>query len=300
MQPHAGATLLNHPSHAGRAMFRLPHGSILPALPAWLPHVRPCMSCLPGERAHTACMLASCCRQSASHRGGCVRRWVATLSTSEGEAGLKRIGRLLYEAAGQFYLEDSKRRLALHGERRNPPPDLNARIAFKVPRLGHSLQPGRIEDERPACTCPSLAHNRPSAVPCKSVLVLYTNYVPYHAMLSVSGARLPHAAFSKGPIAHPCMQCMLDRPCSRWPLLRKCTHAAYRAQAAALSEFRADWATAVRTYETAYRELAKGAPTPATPLQRFAELAAVAEVVHLKVPLLACYLTLALFQKLAP
>ena len=54
-------------------------------------------------------------------------------------------------------------------------------------------------------------------------------------------------------------------------------------QAAALSEFRADWATAVRTYEAAYRELSKVAPAPTTPLQRFVELAAVAETLHLKV-----------------
>lgn len=54
-------------------------------------------------------------------------------------------------------------------------------------------------------------------------------------------------------------------------------------QAAALSEFRADWATAVRSYEAAYREIAKAVPSPNIQLQRFFELAAVAELLHLKV-----------------
>lgn len=56
-----------------------------------------------------------------------------------------------------------------------------------------------------------------------------------------------------------------------------------RAQTAALSEFRADFTTAVRSYEAAYRELGKLPPTPSTSVQRFVELAAVAEVIHLKV-----------------
>ena len=53
-------------------------------------------------------------------------------------------------------------------------------------------------------------------------------------------------------------------------------------QAAALAEFRADWATAVRTYQTAYAEVARCPVGGATPLQRWAELTAVAELVHLK------------------
>lgn len=54
------------------------------------------------------------------------------------------------------------------------------------------------------------------------------------------------------------------------------------AQAAALAEFRADWATAVKTYQTAYAELARAPRGGAAPLQRWAELCAVAELVHLK------------------
>ncbi len=54
-------------------------------------------------------------------------------------------------------------------------------------------------------------------------------------------------------------------------------------QAAALAEFRADWATAVRTYQAAYAELLRVDQAGPLPLQRWTELAAVAELVHLKV-----------------
>lgn len=57
-------------------------------------------------------------------------------------------------------------------------------------------------------------------------------------------------------------------------------------QAAALAEFRADWATAVRTYQAAYTELLRVDPAGPLPLQRWAELSAVAELVHLKVRVL--------------
>ena len=54
------------------------------------------------------------------------------LSAAEGEAGLRRLARLLHEAAGAFYLDDARRRLAAHAERRAPPPELSVRVAFKV------------------------------------------------------------------------------------------------------------------------------------------------------------------------
>ena len=54
------------------------------------------------------------------------------LSAAEGEAGLRRLARLLHEAAGAFYLDDARRRLAAHAERRAAPPELSARVAFKV------------------------------------------------------------------------------------------------------------------------------------------------------------------------
>ena len=59
-------------------------------------------------------------------------RWVLGLDVSEGEAGLRRLGRALYEAACAFYLGDARRRLALHAERRNPSPTTSTRVAFKV------------------------------------------------------------------------------------------------------------------------------------------------------------------------
>ena len=56
-------------------------------------------------------------------------------------------------------------------------------------------------------------------------------------------------------------------------------------QAGALAEFRANmnYETALRTYQTAYQELARIQPPGPSALQRFAELAAVAEQIHLKV-----------------
>ncbi len=41
-------------------------------------------------------------------------RWVISINTADGELALKRLGSTLYEAAGMFYLEDARRRLAVH------------------------------------------------------------------------------------------------------------------------------------------------------------------------------------------
>ena len=57
-------------------------------------------------------------------------------------------------------------------------------------------------------------------------------------------------------------------------------------QVAALAEFRADWATAVKTYQAAYLELLRINPVGQHPLQRWTELTSVAEIMHLKVLLL--------------
>ena len=54
-------------------------------------------------------------------------------------------------------------------------------------------------------------------------------------------------------------------------------------QAAALAEFRADWQTAVKSYQTAYAEVQQVAVGSVLPLQRWMELLAVAEQVHVKV-----------------
>lgn len=57
----------------------------------------------------------------------------------------------------------------------------------------------------------------------------------------------------------------------------------YCLQVAALAEFRADWATAVKTYQAAYLELLRIPQVGQLPLQRWTELTSVAEVMHLKV-----------------
>lgn len=62
----------------------------------------------------------------------CVHRCLVLLDRSEGEAGLRKLGRVLYEAAGQSYLDAARRRLSLHAERRIQTPELSARVAFKA------------------------------------------------------------------------------------------------------------------------------------------------------------------------
>ena len=54
------------------------------------------------------------------------------------------------------------------------------------------------------------------------------------------------------------------------------------AQAAALAEFRGDWAAAVKSYQAAYTELSRVNPAGPLPAQRWAELTAVAELINLK------------------
>ena len=54
-------------------------------------------------------------------------------------------------------------------------------------------------------------------------------------------------------------------------------------QAAALAEFRADWSTAVKTYQTAYAQVQKVQVNTVLPLQHWYELTRVAEEVHIKV-----------------
>eukprot|EP00884_Botryococcus_braunii_P005388 jgi/Botrbrau1/14850/Bobra.0326s0004.1 len=70
-----------------------------------------------------------------TRQAGIERKWVLGLDPGEGDAGLKRLGRALYEAAGSFYLDDARRRLAIQGERRQTPPALAARSAFKAAAL---------------------------------------------------------------------------------------------------------------------------------------------------------------------
>ncbi len=57
-------------------------------------------------------------------------------------------------------------------------------------------------------------------------------------------------------------------------------------QAGALAEFRADWSTAVKTYQTAYSQVQKVPLGTVLPLQHWYELTSVAEQMHIKV---GCY-----------
>lgn len=54
-----------------------------------------------------------------------------------------------------------------------------------------------------------------------------------------------------------------------------------------MAEFRADWATAVKTYQSAYAEIARVPFGPEHPMQRAFEVAAVAEQIHIKVRVLS-------------
>ena len=54
-----------------------------------------------------------------------------------------------------------------------------------------------------------------------------------------------------------------------------------------MAEFRADWATAVKTYQSAYAEIARVPFGPEHPMQRAFEVAAVAEQIHIKVGVLS-------------
>lgn len=116
-------------------------------------------------------------------QAGIDRRCLLSLNLAD-QAGLIKLGRTLHEQAGLFYLDESRRVLSLHAERRAPPPELNARVSFK---------------------------------------------------------------------------------------------------AGALAEFRADWSTAVKTYQTAYTQVQKVPLGSSLPLQHWYELTAVAEQVHIKV-----------------
>ena len=42
------------------------------------------------------------------------------------------LGKILYEAAGHYYLDSARRQLNLHAERRGMNPERSARVNFKV------------------------------------------------------------------------------------------------------------------------------------------------------------------------
>lgn len=58
-----------------------------------------------------------------------------TVPLSEGAAAFSSLGAALYEQAAAFYADDARRVLQSHAERRQPPPEANARTAFKVPEI---------------------------------------------------------------------------------------------------------------------------------------------------------------------
>lgn len=51
---------------------------------------------------------------------------------SEGASAWRALGSIVYEQAASFYAEDARRVLQAHADRRTPPPEANARTAFKV------------------------------------------------------------------------------------------------------------------------------------------------------------------------
>ena len=51
---------------------------------------------------------------------------------SEGADGFAALGAALYEQAAGFYADDARRVLQAHAERKQPPPEANARTAIKV------------------------------------------------------------------------------------------------------------------------------------------------------------------------
>ena len=60
--------------------------------------------------------------------------------------GLVKLGRSLHEQAGVYYLEESRRILSMHAERRSPPPELNARVSFKVLAPVHVVLQPHVDD----------------------------------------------------------------------------------------------------------------------------------------------------------
>ena len=59
-------------------------------------------------------------------------RYIVFFNPKEEGSSLKALGKLLYEAAGQFYLDSARRQLSLLTERRGITPERSARINFKV------------------------------------------------------------------------------------------------------------------------------------------------------------------------
>ena len=57
---------------------------------------------------------------------------------SEGAGGFAALGAALYEQAAGFYADDARRVLQAHAERKQPPPESNARTAFKVENVQHA------------------------------------------------------------------------------------------------------------------------------------------------------------------
>ena len=67
-----------------------------------------------------------------ARQAGVDRRCLVPVVLSDGAAAFRPLGEALYEAAADFYADDARRVLQAHSERRAPPPEANARTAFKV------------------------------------------------------------------------------------------------------------------------------------------------------------------------
>ncbi len=63
------------------------------------------------------------------------RRCLVPVVLSDGAGAFHALGAVLYEQAAGFYADDARRVLQAHAERRQPPPEANARTAFKVLRF---------------------------------------------------------------------------------------------------------------------------------------------------------------------
>lgn len=74
---------------------------------------------------------------------------------SEGAAAFAALGAALYEQAAGFYADDARRVLQAHAERKQPPPESNARTAFKVLKPIYAVE-RCFASRRPAANrCPA-------------------------------------------------------------------------------------------------------------------------------------------------
>lgn len=81
--------------------------------------------------SYSKCLPSHTCTQVAADIQAAVCRCLLALCLTE-PAGLVKLGRSLHEQSGVYYLDESRRVLSMHAERRAPSPEINARTSFKV------------------------------------------------------------------------------------------------------------------------------------------------------------------------